>query len=69
MLRDKELQYSSPDRSRRLMLVWEWKGRSLMLLEFNHETAHAALDKGLPVIPVWLDAIHQRLQNALERST
>ena len=69
MLGDKELQYSSLDRSRHLMLVWEWKGRSLMLLEFNHETAHAALDKGLPVIPVWLDAIHQRLQNALERST
>lgn len=34
---------------------------SLSLVEFDRKMAIASLDKGKPVIPVWLDVIYQNL--------
>jgi hypothetical protein len=47
------------------MLWWNGKTRSLELVEFDWEEAIASLKAGEPVIPVWLDAIHQRLASKL----
>ena len=35
--------------------------RSLDLVEFDMVRAIASLDKGQPVIPIWLDQIHRTL--------
>ena len=47
------------------MLLWDRQGRSLQVVEFDLERAIASLDKGQPVIPVWLDVIYQQLNNRL----
>ncbi|MEG5018129.1 MULTISPECIES: hypothetical protein [unclassified Microcoleus] len=39
--------------------------RSLQLVEFDWESAIASLKTGQPVIPVWLDHIHQGLASKL----
>ena len=41
------------------MLCCDSKKRSLNLVEFDLESAIAFLKSGQPVIPVWLDQIHQ----------
>ena len=47
------------------MLCWDSKKRSLKLVEFNLESAIASLKSGEPVIPVWLDQIHQGVASKL----
>lgn len=42
--------------------------RSLELVEFDLEKAIASLDRGHPVIPVWLDEIHHQLAVKLDKS-
>jgi hypothetical protein len=62
VLKEKEPEFFNPERARRLMLWWNGKTRSLELVEFDWEGAITSLKAGQPVIPVWLDAIHQRLE-------
>ncbi|MGF1489436.1 MAG: MerR family transcriptional regulator [Prochloraceae cyanobacterium] len=62
--------YADPESQKRWMLCWDDKKRtersgSLILLEFDREEAIVLLDKGLAVIPVWLDKIHQQLKNKI----
>lgn len=64
-LKEKEPEFFNPERARRLMLWWNGKTRSLELVEFDWEEAIASLKAGQPIIPVWLDAIHQRLASRL----
>ena len=47
------------------MLCWNSKKRSLKLVEFDLESAIASLKTGQPVIPVWLDRIHQQVASKL----
>jgi hypothetical protein len=60
-LKEKEPEFLNPERASRLMLWWNGKTRSLELVEFDLGEAIASLKAGQPIIPVWLDAIHQRL--------
>jgi hypothetical protein len=64
-LKEKEPEFFDPERARRLMLWWNGKTRSLSLVEFDMEKAIASLKAGQPIIPVWLDTIHQRLSSKL----
>ena len=57
-----DADYANPETKKRWMLWWDQKKRSLVLGEFNREKAIASLDRGQPVIPVWLDLIHQQLK-------
>jgi len=50
------------------MLWWDSRERSLQLVEFDMEKAIASLKAGEPLIPVWLDTIHQRLHQKLEKA-
>ena len=47
------------------MLWWNANERSLELVEFELEMAIASLQVGEPVIPVWLDKIHQQVASRL----
>lgn len=49
----------------RFILVWDMKEKDLRLEEFEREDVIAYIDKGQPVIPVWLDQIYQQLDNRL----
>lgn len=62
----KELEFTNPASPRRFMLWWNGRERLLELVEFDLERAIAFLKEGQPVIPLWLDAIHQRLANRLK---
>jgi DNA-binding transcriptional MerR regulator len=64
-LKDKEPEFFNPEKARRLMLAWNAKMRSLELVEFDWEDAIASLKSGHPVIPLWLDAIHEELAKRL----
>jgi len=64
-LKDKEPEFFNPEKARRLMLAWNAKTRSLKLVEFDWEEAIASLKSGQPVIPLWLDAIHDSLKKRL----
>jgi DNA-binding transcriptional MerR regulator len=64
-LKDKEPEFFNPEKARRLMLAWNAKARSLELVEFDLEEAIASLKSGQPVIPLWLDAIHEELTKTL----
>jgi hypothetical protein len=48
------------------MLLSQAQERSLELMEYDRTKAIACLDKGQPVIPVWLDEIYQQLQQKLK---
>lgn len=48
------------------MLLREAVTQSLELVEFDLKRAISSLREGQPVIPVWLDAIHQRLTMRLK---
>lgn len=61
----KEPEFTNPASERRFMLWWDSKKRSLELVDFDMEKAIASLNAGEPVIPVWLDKIHQRVVNRL----
>ncbi len=65
MLKDQEPEFFNPDKARRLMLAWNAKTRSLKLVQFDLEEAIASLKSGQPVIPLWLDAIHEELAKTL----
>ena len=62
-LKDKELilPVVSKEVPRRFMLAWDEKLDKLELSEFDLEKAIAILEKGKPVIPVYLDDIYQKL--------
>ncbi len=65
-LKDQEPNFSNPSQSRRFMLWRDSAERSLELVEFEPERAIACLKAGQPVIPVWLDKIHQQLVGRLK---
>ena len=62
-LKDKELilPLVSEEVPRRFMLAWDEKLDKLELSEFDLKKAIAILEKGKPVIPVYLDDICQKL--------
>ncbi|MEB3219677.1 MAG: MerR family transcriptional regulator [Nostocales cyanobacterium 94392] len=61
-LKDKELILpASEEVPRRFMLAWDKKLGKLELSEFNLKKAIAILEKGNPVIPIYLDDIYQKL--------
>lgn len=62
-LKDKELilPLVSEEFPQRFMLGWDEKLDKLELSEFDLEKAIAILEKGKPVIPVYLDDIYQKL--------
>ncbi len=61
-LKDKELILpASEEVPRRFMLAWDKKLGKLELSEFNLKKAIAILEKGKPVIPIYLDDIYQKL--------
>ena len=64
-LREKEPEFTNSVSLGRFMLCWDSKVRSLQLVEFDVESAIASLKSGQPVIPVWLDRIHQGLASKL----
>jgi DNA-binding transcriptional MerR regulator len=64
-LREKEPEFTNSVSLGRFMLFWDSKERSLQLVEFDLESAIASLKTGQPVIPVWLDQIHQGLASKL----
>ena len=64
-LKQKAPDFSDPVVQRRFMLVWDKKEKDFRLEEFDREDAIAFLDKGQPVIPVWLDTIHRTLTEKL----
>jgi DNA-binding transcriptional MerR regulator len=64
-LREKEPEFTNSVSVGRFMLCWDSKERSLQLVEFDWKSAIASLKSGQPVIPVWLDQIHQGLASKL----
>ncbi len=64
-LKEKVPEYANPDIKVRLMLIWDSGSGILDLIEFEREQAIAFLDNGQPIIPLWLDLIHQKLQQQL----
>lgn len=65
-LKQKAPDFANPEMKLRFMLVWDRKEKDLRLEEFEKEDAIASLDRGQPVIPVWLDLIHQQLARRLK---
>lgn len=66
-LKEKEPEFYKPSCSKRYMLSRHSSTDSLELKEFNVEDIHNSLLMGQPVIPVWLDQIHQKLQDNLQK--
>jgi len=64
-LRENEPEFTNAVPLGRFMLCWNSKKRSLKLVEFDLESAIAFLKSGQPVIPVWLDRIHQGVASKL----
>jgi len=64
-LEEKQPEFMNPTSQGRFMLWWDSKERSLQLVDFDMESAIASLKAGQPVIPVWLDQIHQQIQQKL----
>lgn len=60
-LKQKARDFANPEMKLRFMLIRDRKEQDLRLEEFEKEDAIASLDGGHPVIPVWLDQIHQQL--------
>lgn len=65
-LKEKEPEFSNPTYAKRFMLWRETQERSLLLVDFDLERAIASVREGQPVVPLWLDAIHQRLVRRLK---
>lgn len=51
---------------KRFMLWRRLPQEKLSLAEFDRERAQAAILSGQPVIPFWLDAVHQQLKEGLK---
>jgi DNA-binding transcriptional MerR regulator len=64
-LEEKQPEFTNPTSQERFMLWWDSKERSLQLVDFDMDKAIASLNAGEPVIPVWLDQIHQYLASRL----
>lgn len=60
-LEEKQPEFTNPSSQERFMLWWDSKERSLQLVDFDMDKAIASLNAGEPVIPVWLDQIHQQV--------
>lgn len=67
-LEEKQPEFTNLSSQERFMLWWDSKERSLHLVDFDMERAIASLKSGEPVIPVWLDLIHQQLARKLSYS-
>jgi len=65
-LKQKAPDFYDPLVQKRFMLVWDRKEKDLRLEEFEREDAIASRERGKPVIPVWLDRIHQQLTRRLK---
>jgi DNA-binding transcriptional MerR regulator len=65
-LQDSEPEFAEPNNEKRMMLIWSGSEGILRLRDFDRETAIASLDRGQPIIPVWLDRIHQQLNQKLK---
>ena len=63
-LREIEPNFAKENSQRRLMLVFDPSEGILRLRDFERENAIAFLDRGLPIIPVWLDEIYQKLDKS-----
>ena len=63
-LKEQEPELFISGQGRRFMLLLS-QDDSLSLVEFDRKRAIASLDKGKPVIPVWLDVIYEKLQKKL----
>lgn len=66
-LTKEEPNFKERSQERRFMLSKNSLDGSLTLMEFDREGIDASLKKGQPVIPLWLDTVHQRLQQKLEQ--
>lgn len=64
-LEEKQPEFTNPSSQERFMLWWDSKERSLNMVEFDMEKAITSLKSGQPVIPVWLDTIHQQVGSKL----
>ncbi|WP_041933363.1 MerR family transcriptional regulator [Gloeothece verrucosa] len=62
-LKEFEPDFANQKIFKRLMLVFDESVGILKLKDFEKKVAIAFLDQGLPVIPVWLDVIHQKLRS------
>ncbi|WP_245602701.1 hypothetical protein [Gloeothece verrucosa] len=67
-LKEFEPDFANREIFKRLMLVFDESVGILKLKDFNREEAIAFVDKGFPVIPVWLDGIYQQLINKLKKA-
>ncbi|MEH1889011.1 MAG: MerR family transcriptional regulator [Nostoc sp.] len=65
-LKDKEPELFESGKGTRWMLQRDNQKRSLELVEFELEQAIAQIKAGQPVIPVWLDTIHERIASKLK---
>jgi len=65
-LKEREPEFFSPSQRVRLMLYRHPTEQSFDLAEFDSSKAIALWAEGLPVVPVWLDVIHQRLEARLK---
>lgn len=64
-LREVKPNFAEKECQWRLMLVFDKSKGRLKLKDFERESAIAFLEQSLPVIPVWLDFIYQRLAQKL----
>ncbi len=65
-LKEREPEFFSPSQRVRLMLYRHPTEQSFDLVEFDSSKAIALWAEGLPVVPVWLDVIHQQLEVRLK---
>ena len=66
-LKQEEPEFYKPSVTKRYLLSRNTEDNSLILTEFDVEAVHGLLRMGNPVIPLWLDRIHEELGNNLTR--
>lgn len=64
-MKQQEPELFNSGKGGRYMLLWNDETQSLELVEYNRERAIADLADGLPVIPVWLNVIYNRVESRL----
>ncbi len=64
-LQSEEWDYLNRETQERLMLHWDRDVSNLKIEQFDRDRAIALLSEGLPIIPLWLDQIHQQLTRNL----
>jgi DNA-binding transcriptional MerR regulator len=65
-LKEKEPEVFNSAQRKRLMLWRSPSDQSFYLAEFDLERVTAAWLEGLPIVPVWLDVIYQRVETRLK---